>query len=62
MRSEMKELVDPESNKARALTCVPSGALILTWQVIKSVFGRLVPVEVCEAAVSAEAGVEDEGA
>lgn len=44
-RSDTNELVDPGSNRARALMEVPSGALILTWQVIKRVLGRLDPAE-----------------
>ena len=45
MCSDTSELVAPESSRARALIEVPSGALILTWQVIKSVVGRLDPAE-----------------
>ena len=45
MRSEMKDVVDPESSSARALIDVPSGALTWTWQVMRRVFGTLDPVE-----------------
>ena len=50
----------PESSWARALIEVPSGALILIWQVIKSVVGRLDPAEAWEticSVVVARAGV-----
>ena len=45
VRSDTNELVDPESSRACALIEVPYGALILTWQVIKSVLGMFDPAE-----------------